>query len=73
MNAWITPDAVPSGYVRRVLLVPDSWEWETIILGCLYALTEAENWESVSGVTAEQAAARADEMFTAFIEGEVCP
>lgn len=72
-SAWITPQNMPSAYVRRVVLMPDDPEWIANFLGALLTLTEQENHERLDGVTIAQAASVWQYVFDEFLGGETCP
>jgi microcystin-dependent protein len=56
-NAWITPAVMPDGLRCRALYIPaDDRYWEACLIGALLLLSEEENWEQVTGITAQQAA-----------------
>jgi hypothetical protein len=71
--AFLTPQALPAGSVRRVVLIPDDHEWLSLFYGAMLELCDPNNWEQFGIVTPEQAAERWTEVFDAFLQGEICP
>lgn len=68
--AWPTGDEPPSGeFIERSLSIPDELALVTAVTGALLPLTEAENWEQITGdLTAEEAASLMETMFYDFLE-----
>jgi len=67
--AWLTPENAPTATMSRRVFIPDSEQWLAIVSGALLPLIYAYNWEEVEGITAEEAAQRAFEMYNQFVEG----
>lgn len=67
--AWITPENAPTAIKSRRVFIPDSEQWLAIVSGALLPLIYSYNWEQVEGISAEDAAQRAFEMYTQFLEG----
>jgi len=56
---YLTPSEIPEGNTCRVLLIPDSYEWDAIIYGALSELAKSYNWEQYGAVTVDEAIAEA--------------
>lgn len=56
MNAWLTPNSIPSDRLCLSLLVPNSLEFIMIIRGCLGLLTKPENFQQFGTLTAAETA-----------------
>lgn len=67
MSPWITPDILPPTTFCRRLLIPDDPKWIATITGAILPLIYAAAWEQVDGITAEEAAERAEVMFNQYL------
>lgn len=57
MNAWLTPDSVPSGTVTLKIAVPDAPYFMGQLRGLLFDLANEENYEQHGTATQEDVAA----------------
>jgi microcystin-dependent protein len=51
MDAWVTPDDPPGEQICIGVWLPSGTEYEACLKGAILSLTEAENWEQVTGET----------------------
>jgi len=56
---YLTPSEIPEENTCRVLLIPDSYEWDAIIYGALSELAKAYNWEAYGAVSVDEAISEA--------------
>lgn len=56
MRGWLTPNALPTEFVCRVLRIPDDPTWIAPVTGAILSLTEEFNWEKFGVTTPEEAA-----------------
>lgn len=69
--AWITPDSdAPTVKACRRISFPDDPQWWKNITGALIELTYERNWEQLSGVTAENAAAAFADVLNSWLDSE---
>lgn len=70
MLAWLTPNSIPASgdTVCRRLSIPNEQTIRAAVLGALYPLTRAENWEKFGDVDPDAIAYRMLEMFEDFAE-----
>ncbi len=67
---WITPtSAAPGTFVTRRLHIPADVDWLAIVFGALVELTKDYNFEQLTGISAEDAAAAFSTMFDTIDEG----
>lgn len=67
MSPWITPDVLPPATYCRRLLIPDDPRWIAAVTGALLPLIYPAAWEQIQGITAEEAASRAEVMFNEYL------
>ena len=67
MGEWITPPSLPPDTYCRRLLIPNTPQWIGAVSGALRQLTFASAWREVEGITAEEAAERALEMYELYL------
>lgn len=67
---YITPNSIPAGRICRPVFIPDDPEWMAIVSGALNELAFAYNWEQVTGISAQDAAAVGLEMWLAHVQDE---
>jgi microcystin-dependent protein len=60
---WLTPDAPSSGYICRLLRIPNSVECEAIVSGALDDLQNPGNFEAYGALTAQETADLFAQMF----------
>lgn len=75
---FITPDSAPSATkVCRGLTIPDDEQYVALVLGALVELIFPYNWEQVSGISADDAAAAFYAIYNSFgacrVIGEIIP
>jgi len=56
VNAWLTPDELPSATKCVQITVPDDEEFYAMLIGALTPLFESENFENEGTLTAEECA-----------------
>lgn len=61
-HGYITPDAIPTDKICRVLFIPDDPTFRAAVDGALTELAYTFSWEEVAGVTVEAAAEAAGSM-----------
>ena len=62
MRGYITPDVLSGDYIIRRLIIPNDTLFLGAVNGALLALADPRNWESVTGISEEEAAAAAEIM-----------
>lgn len=67
MGEYITPPSVPEDVYCRRLLIPNSPEWIGTVTGALMSLIYSSEWKQTTGITTEEAANRAREMFNEYL------
>lgn len=68
MGEFITPPSLPPTTYCRRLLIPNSPEWIGAVSGALMSLIYASEWRQTTGITPEEAADRAREMFNLYLD-----
>jgi len=71
-----TPEDIPDETACRTLTIPGSTAWLSLIMGCLYALTDENNWQQLEGGisradAADRAAAILDQAYADITDS--CP
>ncbi len=56
-HAWLTPDSIPAGILRRALFLPDDLPWLQNLYGAIDLMGDPDNWESYGSLTPDQTAA----------------
>lgn len=67
MGEFITPPSLPPTTYCRRLLIPNSPEWIGTVTGALMDLIYPSAWKQTTGISAEEAADRAREMFNLYL------
>lgn len=67
MNAWLTPDEMPTANRCLTLLIPDSEAYVQILAGTLLNLTYPENYEQYGSVTPEEISRRMSIIYNSLI------
>jgi microcystin-dependent protein len=72
MCPWVTPSDPPGDLICRKLWLPEGVAYEAAAVGAILQLAESENWEEVTGETAEDVAAAFFEAFNKTVLWEPC-
>lgn len=67
MGKFLTPPSLPPDTYCRRLLIPNSPQWIGTVSGALRELIFPSAWTEITGITAEQAAERAEVMYRLFL------
>jgi len=67
MGEYITPPAIPTDVYCRRILIPNSPQWIGAVTGALMPLIYSSEWRQTTGITSEEAAERALEMFNLYL------
>lgn len=67
MGEFITPPSLPPTTYCRRLLIPNSPEWIGTVTGALMDLIYPSAWKQTTGISVEEAADRAREMFNLYL------
>jgi hypothetical protein len=54
--AWLTPNSLPYGYRCRSISIPNSAEWESLLVGAILSLAEHGNYEVFGSMTEDEVA-----------------
>ena len=66
MRGYLTPSAIPTDTICRVLFIPNNQEFIANVTGAIEELTIPENWTTFGALTPEQAAQALVDMFDKF-------
>lgn len=69
-QGWLTPGAMPSTTRQCVLEFPDSEEFQSLVLGALYLLSDEVNYEVFGALSAEETADAMRQTLFLFQEGD---
>lgn len=67
MGQFITPPAIPSDTYCRRILIPNSPEWIGTVTGALMPLIYSSEWVQTTGISPDEAAERALQMFNEYV------
>jgi len=67
MGQFITPPTIPEDTYCRRILIPNTPEWIGTVTGALMPLIYASEWVQTTGVSPQEAAERAQEMFNLYV------
>jgi len=72
VRGYITPNTKPYGVRCRALSIPNSSEWESILIGALLELTRDYNFEQIDGLSSSEVSEVFQDALLGMLDGGCC-